>query len=158
MPSAVETPVKAYAHCRWPLCPGYGQEEVPAVKTETSYTFADHGENGPLRSSVFRSFSELRFAVDADVSDREAYIEQYREAAACKSCGNPRELADQARPQYVPSGYDPMGLVNGTVAQFNPSVVNTPGDEKVAALEATVNKQAAMLAALMNQLGVKEEV
>jgi hypothetical protein len=109
MPTAVETRVQAYAHCINPMCPGYGQEEVPAISTETSYTFRDHG--GDSRE-VFRSFVELRFAVDVDESDHEAYGVAYAEAAACRSCGKQRELSTTQRPSYVPSGHDPLGLLS----------------------------------------------
>jgi hypothetical protein len=145
MPTAVETRVQAYAHCINPMCPGYGQEEVPAIATETSYTFRDHG--GDSRE-VFRSFIELRFVVDAPESDHEAYGEQYREAAACGSCGRPRELAATQRPSYQPlSGHDPMGLLNAM--PFNPAMKNTQADADRAEEMATMRREMAELKAML---------
>lgn len=151
MPTAVETRVRAYAHCINPMCPGYGQEEVPAVSTETSYTFRDHG--GDSRE-VFRSFVELRFGVDADEADRDVYVEEYREAAACRSCSRPRELSATPRPSYMPlSGHDPYGLINGTVAGFNPQVTNTQADAEMAELKAANTRLEAKMEELLSKLG-----
>lgn len=147
MPTAVATEVRAYAHCINPLCPGYGQEEVPAISTETSFTFRDHGDNSALGSMVFRSFVELRYAVDADEeTNRDEYVEQYRAAAACRTCERPRELTATQRPTYLPlSGHDPMGLLGAPA--FDPSVKNTEADAKIAALEAQLNRMQALLEA-----------
>lgn len=142
MPTQTSDLVRAYAHCINPMCPGYGQEEVPAVSTETSYTFRDHGGNS---REVFRSFVELRYAVDAvEEQDRDAYVEQYRDAAACRSCGRPRELSATQRPSYLPlSGHDPMGLL--TSPAFNPAVVNTTQDAELAEMKAKLARMEALL-------------
>lgn len=126
-----EATVKAFAHCRHPLCPGYGQEEVDAVRTETAYGFKDNGGDLP---GIERSMVMLVFADD--------------DARACRNCGRDRELTGDARPSYQPlSGFDPMGLINGSVAPFDPNVVNTEADQRIAALEAQIAKLAAAVEA-----------
>lgn len=127
--------VKAYAHCLSPMCQGYGQEELDVTRTTIEYTYGDNGAD-MFKSMVERSTIMLTFA---DGEDR-----------ACRFCGGARELSEQPRPSYQAlSGYDPMGLVNGTTGAFNPQVVNTEADAKVAALEAAMSRQAAQIEALL---------
>jgi hypothetical protein len=49
--------VRAFAHCIQVRCPGYAQEEVDAVRTETEYTYADGGgdQQGVWANAVERS-------------------------------------------------------------------------------------------------------
>lgn len=128
--------VKAYAHCRNPMCPGYGQEQVDGVRTTVEYTYGDNGAD-MFKSMVERSTVTHDFVNDAD--------------RPCRHCGGDRELTDQARPTYQAlSGYDPMGLVNGEAGAFNPNVVNTEADARVAALEAQIRLQGEQLKALLD--------
>jgi len=122
--------VRAWAHCRHGLCPGYLQEEVDAERVETAFTFKDNGGRGSV-PGVERSFVELLWTD--------------QEQAACPSCGTPRELTDQERPQYEASGYDPMGLVNSGAGGFNAQVQNSEADERMAAMEAQIAKLTAAL-------------
>lgn len=124
--------VKAYAHCLNPACPGYGQQQLDVTRTTIGYGFKDNGGDLP---GIERSTVTLEFADPAD--------------QPCRTCSRPRELSEHPRPSYQPiSGYDPMGLVNGSVPQsFDPNRVNTEADARVAALEATVAKMAAALEA-----------
>jgi hypothetical protein len=144
MPTAVAEKISAFAHCQYAMCAGYVQEEVPAISTETSYTFRDHG--GDSRE-VFRSFVELRFAVDVDESDHEAYGVAYAEAAACRTCGKPRELSTTLRPSYVPSGHDPLGLLS--MSGVVPGQVNTQADADRAEEMATMRREMAELKAML---------
>lgn len=126
---ATEEVVQCFAHCKNPMCPGYAQEPVDAVVTTTEYTYKDNGGDLP---GTERSNRDLRFADD--------------EERACRACKQPRELSADARPSYQNlSTFDPMGLVNGSVAAFNPGQVNTEADTRVAALEAQMAKQAEMI-------------
>jgi hypothetical protein len=137
MPTITEKPVEAYAHCNNALCPGYGQEKVKAVEEVTEWTFVDNGGDIP---GVERSRSLLKFASDDDIS--------------CGTCGRERELSKDPRRNYENlSGFDPMGLINGKVPGFNPAVVNTEADARVAELEAQIARQGAMLEQLLQNLG-----
>lgn len=101
MPTITGVPVRAYAHCRDARCSGYQQEEVDAVREETSFTFGegDRLGAGVLQNTVEKSHVEYRFA-DA-------------EQAPCRVCGVPREVTGEPRKQYVnESGFDPMGLLS----------------------------------------------
>lgn len=119
MPTVTETPVRAYAHCVIPVCAGYRQAEVDAVRTETAYTFADNGGDLP---GIERSNMRLSFADEDD--------------QACPSCGGARDLSEQARRSYDPlSGHDPNGLL-----KFGPFEGVQPKDDRVAELEAKVDR------------------
>lgn len=101
MPTITAAPTKAYAHCRDARCPGYQQEEVDAVREETSFTFGegDRLGAGVLQNTVEKSHVEYRFADESE--------------ASCRVCGVPREVTGEPRKQYVnESGFDPMGLLS----------------------------------------------
>jgi hypothetical protein len=101
MPTITGTPVKAFAHCRDARCPGYQQEEIDAVREETSFTFGDGDRLGAgvLQNTVEKSHVEYRAASAGD--------------APCRVCGVPREVTGERRKQYVnESGFDPMGLLS----------------------------------------------
>lgn len=94
MPMATETPVKAYAHCQDGRCGGYLQQEVEGIRTETVWTYLDHGGDMP---GIESSTQMVRFADESD--------------AVCSFCAGPREISEQVRPEYPNiSGHDPMGL------------------------------------------------
>lgn len=122
-----ETARKLYAFCQNAQCPGYAMVEVDGLVREVGDTFQAGGGDIP---GIERSHVELLYQ---DASD-----------APCPSCSQPRSLSAEPRPSYDPlSGHDPMGLLAG--AKFDPNVVNTEQDEKVAALEAQVAKLAALV-------------
>jgi hypothetical protein len=94
MPATTQTPVRAYAHCTNPRCPGHEQEEVDALQVETSFFFSDNGGNipGVERSSVMLVWADA-------------------EQAACR-CGRTRDLSESRRRRYDNlSGFDPDGLL-----------------------------------------------
>lgn len=99
MPTITPVPVFAYAHCRDARCPGYQQEQVDAIREETSYTFGENGGDGVFTHMIESSRVEYRFT---DTKD-----------SPCPVCGVPREITGTPRPQYVnESGFDPMGLLS----------------------------------------------
>lgn len=125
--------VKAYAHCQNPLCPGYGQEEVDAVRTEFAWTFGDSDPKSVFKNMIDRSTMMFEYANGED--------------RACRSCSTDRELTGTARPTYQAlSGFDPMGLLN---AKFDPNTVNTEADARIAALEAALAKQTALIEGML---------
>lgn len=122
MPTMTGSPVVAYAHCRDARCPGYQQEQVDAVREETSYTFGDGDRLGAgvLQNTVERSHVEYRLADP--------------EQSACRVCGVPREVTGEPRKAYVnESGFDPMGLLS--VPKFDaesvPASVRGESDEEM---------------------------
>lgn len=116
-----------WAFCPAGACPGYRMEEVQAVYREVGDTFQANGGDIP---GVERSQVELLFADESDV--------------ACVSCGRDRQLSDQPRPSYDPlSGFDPGYLLHAP--EFDPGKVNTEADQRVAELEAKVNRLVAAL-------------
>lgn len=122
--------VKAYAHCRNAMCPGYGQQQVDAVRTTVAYTYGDNGAD-MFKSMVERSVQTIDFASPDDVP--------------CPHCGQARDVTDQERPSYQPlSGHDPMGLVNGGHV-FDPNRVNTQQDAEIAELRAELARLASKL-------------
>lgn len=124
MPTLTGTPAVGYAHCRDARCSGYQQEQVGAVREETSFTFGegDRLGAGVLQNTVEKSHVEYRLADPDD--------------AACPVCGVPREVTGEPRKQYVnESGHDPMGLLG--MAKFNqdqvPADVRGETDEEIEA-------------------------
>lgn len=129
MPHVVVEMVKAYAHCPNARCSGYLQEQVDAERVDTNYLYTDNGGDLP---GVERSTVQFRWPDGAD--------------AGCPGCGATRELSGSARPSYQPlSGHDPNGLINGSVAKFDPAKVNAPESPRVAELEAQLAKMQATL-------------
>lgn len=119
--------VRAYAHCPNARCVGYLQEQVDAERVETSYLYTDNGGDLP---GVERSIHHFKWLDSADPT--------------CPGCGEIRELSGEPRPSYQPlSGYNPMGLVDGSVAPFNPA--KAPEDPRVAALEAQIASLTALV-------------
>src|SRR5436190_20928695 len=114
-----ESEVPAYAAClRW-NCEGHEQHEVTARKTLVEHSFISRGGDLP---GIENSYEYLDFTDDKD--------------RTCKVCGRSNGLSEQVRPEYQGlSGHDPLGLVNGTVAKFDPNKRNDANDERVAALE-----------------------
>lgn len=120
MPTITAVPVTGYASCRNALCPGYHEEEVPALREETSFTFGELGGDGVFKHMEERSVVEHKFADETD--------------APCPGCGRERICSGEPRPQYEGlSGFDPMGLLN--VPKFNAAqqaeavaVAGTPGE------------------------------
>ena len=98
MPTITTQDVQAFAHCRSARCPGYQQQEVPAVREESSQTFGENGGDGVFTHMTERSMVEYQFADQEDVP--------------CPVCSAPREVTGDPRPQYQPlSGHDPLGLL-----------------------------------------------
>lgn len=92
-------PVTGYAHCAQlsapgERCEGYEQAEVPALRETTEFFYSDGwgglGASDPYDAAVAnlteRTVIRIVFAVEAD--------------RPCPSCGSPREISDQLRPQY----------------------------------------------------------
>lgn len=133
MPTVTEAPVKAYAHCRDARCPGYGQQEVDALRQESSFTFGELGGDGIFTSFVERSTVKFVFVNDDD--------------EACPACSRGREVTGEPRPSYQPlSGHDPLGLVGGQ--KFNPAVVNTEQDAAMAEMRAEMSRMKAQMDAM----------
>ena len=133
MPTAVDEQVQGFAHCVDPRCPGHNQQAVPAIRRETSYTYVERGGDAP---GIEQSHVQAVFADEAD--------------SVCPACNGQRDISLDPRPQYDPlSGFDPNYLASGGAQPFDPTVVNSPADEEVAALRAEV----ARLAALMSKDG-----
>lgn len=133
----IVTPVKtkAYAHCLQAMCPGYAQEELDVIKTTVEYQYSDNG------ADMFKAMVE-RLTIMLDFENAED--------RACRHCGGARELSETPRPTYQAlSGYDPMGLINGTAGAFNPNVVNTQADAEMAELRAQMKLQADQIASLL---------
>jgi hypothetical protein len=119
-PVSTEQEIEAWANCQYALCPGSGQEKVPAVRNVVEHSFESRGGDIP---GIENSQVYLRFVNETD--------------STCAVCGAARVLSEQVRPTYQPlSGHDPMGLVNGSVARYDPNYQNTPDDERTAKLEA----------------------
>jgi hypothetical protein len=111
MPTVQEAPTVAFAHCRDARCPGYAQEEVDAVREETSWTYGERGGDGVFTHMVEDSSITFRFADDSSVP--------------CPVCASAREVTGSHRPQYQPlSGHDPMGLLS--VPRFDPAAADVP--------------------------------
>lgn len=122
-----ETEVTAYAHCGDPHCAGSRQEEVDAIHVETEVTYMEKGGDAP---GVENSHVHYRL-VDP-------------EKRLCPGCGKTRELTGEPRKVYQPlSGHSPEGLLK--FGAFDPSKRVDPNDERVAALEAQVERLAAAL-------------
>jgi hypothetical protein len=96
MPSAVELPIRAYAHCVNSRCPGNKQQPVDAIVTETSYFYSEVGGDG-MFGHPERSMRHLRFA-DPEQSHCE--------------CGANRDLSETPRIQLDDSGHDPGALLD----------------------------------------------
>ena len=129
MPSVTETPVKAYAHCGNPICPGNAQEQVDALERTSAFSYQELGGDipGDERSTV--SF------VFADEGD-----------APCSHCGRElRELSGSPRPQYENlSGFDPEYL-RGLAAGLVPEAAGPSSPDEIAELRAQVEALAAQL-------------
>jgi hypothetical protein len=118
MPTQTVTPVRGYAHCVVPRCPGTYEQEVDALKVTTSWSFIERGGDIPGEEN---SQDAARFADEAD--------------AVCEHCDGHREVSLSPRPQYQPlSGHDPMGLLG--MPQYDPNKVNAPNDQQAAEIEA----------------------
>lgn len=130
MPTITATPATVWAHCRDSRCPGNNQEELNGFREETAWTLGENGGDGAFFSMIEKSIVEYRVADEAD--------------SPCGVCSEPREISGSPRPTYQPlSGHDPLGLIGGPA--FNPNVQNTDQDAKIAELQATVNRLAALL-------------
>lgn len=131
MPTVTEKPVRAFAHCPDPRCPGNQQEEVEGVERETALSYqADLGGDIP---GVERSMIETVFAHEDDQAC------QHCAAARAVEGLQPqlREITTQQRKQYANvSGFADDFLSNPGARAIDPSVKNTPADEEMAALKA----------------------
>lgn len=86
MPTAVETPVRAYAHCNDHTCPGYVQAEVDGILNVTTFRYMDAGSTDGMAGFPERSMEYLRFAFEGD--------------STCEICHGPRGISQQERPEY----------------------------------------------------------
>lgn len=77
--------VDGFAHCPDPLCDGYRQQEVRAIREEVGQSYTENGGDMPgiERSSVY-----LRF----EASDEQP----------CPTCDRDRELSLTERKRYQP--------------------------------------------------------
>lgn len=147
MPTITATPVKAYAHCRNPLCVGYEQVEVDGLREVMAYTYAEMGGDDIFANFTQNSVVEYKFA-DAG-------------QAPCPGCGAPREVAGDPRPSYQRlSGHDPNGLLNlpkFDAAKQNAVVAHVAsGAESDAEMEVRLRqqlKEEAMMAKLRAEIG-----
>lgn len=147
MPNVNETMVRAFAHCGNPRCAGNNQEPVDAVEVVTGFTIRDLGgdQNTAFSEIVERSMTTYRFLNDGLETDGTP-SEDMPNDKPCPVCGRDRELTGQARPTYDnTSGFDQMGLLGGK--PFDPGMVIPPGEDKIAALQAQVDKLARALEA-----------
>lgn len=125
MPTVTETDTTGYAHCRNAMCAGYMQQQVPATREESTWTFGELGGDGVFTHMPERSMITLLFVndgTDGKPDDR-----------PCPACGEPREVTADPRPSYQPlSGHDPMGLLNAprfnAAAQFDMGAGAGPGE------------------------------
>lgn len=125
--ASTEAPV--FLHCRDARCPGYQQEQVKGTREEHGFTYQELN-NDPVATDIFATMIERSQVV---------FTPNDLDVLPCPECGVEREATGDPRPQYLPlSGKDPMGLVGGP--KFNPSVVNTEADARVAELEAKLDK------------------
>lgn len=131
MPTVIPTPVKAYAHCTNAMCAGYHQEEVDAIREETSWTIGENGGDGAFMGLIERSVIDYRFVNQED--------------APCPVCTQPRIVTGEPRPSYQRTQYDPMYLVNSQAAQQMGVPAPDPRDLKIADLESKLDT---LLAAL----------
>lgn len=101
MPRVREETITGFAHCPNPRCEGYAQEQIPAVKTITEFTYKERG--GDIGG------------VETSTVDVRAAAEEQRLCA----CGLTREVTDQPRKRYAPeSGHSQTGLLE--FGAFNP--------------------------------------
>lgn len=130
MPLVTETPVRAFAHCVVPRCPGAYEAEVDALRVETAFAFTENGGDIP---GIERSNVVAQFADEAD--------------ATCEHCGGHRDVSLTPRPQYQRlSGHDPMGLLG--MPQYDPNKVIAPNEAQDAAIEALKAQVAALTEAM----------
>jgi hypothetical protein len=138
MPTVTDIETEGYAHCAIARCPGNAQEQVKAIRRETSRTYREMGGDAP---GVESSWVTLLFA---DEEQRD-----------CPHCGKPRELSAEPRVQYAPlSGHDPMGLLG--VPQFDPArqqEIRTapPTNEEREQWESTIRELREQIEALAKQ-------
>lgn len=128
MPQVTEAPVKAYAHCIDPLCPGYHQEEIDAQRVETGWTVGENGGDGAFAMLIERSVVDYRFENEAD--------------RTCPVCAKDRNVTGEPRKQYQAlSGHDPMYLATSKPGAFPAQQFQgeDPRDAKIAGLEAKLN-------------------
>lgn len=126
MPRVTEQPVRAFAHCVNPRCPGYAQAEVDALERTTAFTYAERGGDMP---GVETSTVNLAFADESD--------------CACPHCGANRDLSDKPRVRYQNlSGHAQDGLLHmqGVPAHAAPDVASLQA--QIAELQAQLGEAA----------------
>jgi len=83
MPTVLENVIDGYASCRDGRCPGYKQESVKVVQSESQFSYIELGGDIP---GIERSCFSYWWADEAD--------------EPCPHCGKPRLCSDQERPLY----------------------------------------------------------
>lgn len=145
----VETPIRAWAHCSDPLCPGGLQEEVDGISTLRERTYWESAGNegppsknfeNPLGPYTETSWITISFANEDD--------------APCPECGQPREITDQVRPVYESRIFDTHGkpFPQDALLELRRHGKITPpadgaaqADPRIAALEAQVQTLTTLL-------------
>lgn len=132
MPTVSETGIKGFAHCRNPLCRGYLQEQVEAVRRETGYSYVERGGDLPFMES-----STVHIVFADEQSD-----------SPCPYCKEAREVTDQQRPVYEKmTGFAQDGLLHAPrFGEFQ------PGSEENDQLKQQLADQAKALEAMQAQL------
>jgi hypothetical protein len=86
MPTITEAPIRAFAHCSDVECAGSAQQPVDGVRRLVEETIGERGGDGPFVGVIEKSTPYVLFADPED--------------ASCETCGGPREITDQERPNY----------------------------------------------------------
>src|SRR4051812_6873552 len=132
MPTATERTVEGYASCTDGRCPGYKQERVELIETETAYSFVDLGGDIP---GIERSTVMFRFVNEDDIP--------------CHVCGEPRLCDAQLRPIYPNISGIPQDAILQIGAQGqrvrDMELENARRDAATAQMAALVERQTAAL-------------
>lgn len=126
MAHVTEAPVRAFAHCPDPRCPGNAQEEIDGVVRHTDVLYTDTDPNGI--PGVEKSYESVAFADESE--------------APCPHCETFREITQQKRPVYENrSRQDPNELLR------RQDIADSAKDEEVARLNAVIDQLSAAQAA-----------
>jgi hypothetical protein len=140
MAHVTQTPVRAFAHCPDPRCPGNAQEPVDGLLRHTDVLYTDTDPNGI--PGIEKSYNSVTFA-DEDV-------------APCPHCETYREISQQKRPVYENrSKQNPLELLRVQDREHGLQVP-APAPPAVAAVDpAVVEQMMAKIADLEHQLDGK---
>lgn len=132
MPTITEETITGLAFCVDGRCPGYEQQEVPALRRVSAFSYLELGGDLP---GIERSSAQVLFLNEGD--------------AVCPHCGKPRLVEDQVRPEYPnTSGQDPLAIFSrqGAAAQVRTMVADqAQRDVEAAQMRATLAEQSAAM-------------